>query len=352
MAAHADDTKLARFYCGRRVLVTGHTGLLGRWMVALLSACGAEAVGFARGVADEPGAGVIAFAGDIRNPDAVRKAVAASDASVVLHLSAQSRTRQGQRRLTHETNVLGTVNVLEAVAVSDVAACIVVSSSRDPLTRHTDIDFLDPYNASKFAAEEIALDYRQDALRRAPARGVGIARPAVLIGGEFTADRLVSNVMAALMRGDVPHIRKPDVYRPWQHAVEAAAGILWFAAFLARQPTALSGALNFGMNEPAITVGELVGRLTSLWYDNARTDPVAPAVVDGYWLDYGDAFRELGWAPCWSVDRALAATVEWHRHLAAAPAGGQVTMAQQVERYIDDARSAGVAWAQPSTVLQ
>ena len=78
MAAHADDTKLARFYCGRRVLVTGHTGLLGRWMVALLSACGAEAVGFARGVADEPGAGVIAFAGDIRNPDAVRKAVAAS----------------------------------------------------------------------------------------------------------------------------------------------------------------------------------------------------------------------------------------------------------------------------------
>lgn len=342
-------TRLGAFYRHRRVLVTGHSGLLGRWVLGLLDACGAEPVGLSRGDRPLPVLGRT-LAVDVRDADAVRDAVADARPSAVLHLAAQSHTRTGQRRRTYETNVLGSVNVLDAAAELAVPACVVTGSSRDPALAHADDAFSDPYNASKLAVEHIALDYREDASRCDPGRGVAVARPAVLLGGgDLPRGRLVPEIMATLRAGGRPELRSPGAFRPWQHAVETAAGLLWLAAVLTNAPARTAPAYNFGpsLDQGAVPVGSVAARLRALW----TGEPAAPetdVAVDGYRLDPGLAHHDLGWVPCWTLDRALEATVEWHRADSAGGLAADDVVAGQIRRYARDATAAGAAWAEPA----
>ena len=347
-------TRLAEFYRDRQVLVTGHTGLLGTWVVALLAGCRARPVGLARGTRTPLPGGIHATFADIREFDSVIDAISASGASVALHLAAQPQARMRQRKLTYETNVLGTLNVLESAAVLGIPGCVIVSSSRDSAqVSPGDHEFWDPYNASKLAAEQLGLAYRSDALRADPPRGVAIARPAVLIGGgDQAAGRLVPDVMAALRRGEPLRLRTAGQYRPWQHAIEAASGILWLAAILAREPAMLAPAYNFGLSsQPAtpVSAGTMASRLNALW---SRTRQFPGQGEDrssgGYWLDCRQAQMDLGWAPCWTLDTALMATVDWHRANAQGSAAAHAVMVEQVGCYARDAAAAGLAWAQPA----
>jgi CDP-glucose 4,6-dehydratase len=345
IAPSMPENRLGAFYRGRRVLVTGHTGLLGGWVTEFLGQCGAEAVGLTRGRMPDGSTGCRTVVADIRDADEVAAAFAEVRPAVVVHLAAQSSTRQGERRQTHEINVMGTVNVLEAAETASVAACVVAGSSRDPELRASDAALGNPYNASKFAVEHVVQDYRRAALASTPVRGVAVGRPAVLIGGgDRPSGRVIPDVMAALRRGERPALRTATAYRPWQHAVEAASGLLWLAASLATRPDLPSMAYNFGPghHEP-ISVGTLAGRLTAGWNEEAVVGP-GPGATDGFHLDHERARQDLGWVPCWDVDRALAATIAWHR----ADLAGQAAAvrAEQVGSYAVDAWSAGAAWAQ------
>ena len=335
------------------MLVTGHTGLLGTWVVALLAGCRARPAGFARGTRTQPPGGIHAVSADIRESGPVVDAMSGAGASVVLHLAAQPQARLRQRRLTYETNVLGTLNILEGAAALGIPGCVIVSSSRDPARASPDDrESRDPYNASKLAAEQLVLAYRYDALHADPPRGVAIARPAVLIGGgDQAAGRLVPDVMAALRRGEPPGLRTAGHYRPWQHAVEAASGILWLAALLTREPAGLAAAYNFGLpSRPAtpVTAGTMAFRLAALWSGPRQTPGPRQDPSGGYWLDCRQAQADLGWAPCWTLDTALAATVDWHRAHAQGSEAAHAVMVGQVERYTRDAAAAGAAWAQPA----
>lgn len=329
--------RLAAFYRGRTVAVTGHTGLLGRWVLGLLAAAGAEPVGLSRATAD------------VTDFPRVRDVLDGARPSVVLHLAAQSQARAGRPRETWAVNVLGTVNVLEAAAGAGVAACVVAGSSRDPARAAADGAVRDPYNASKLAAEQAVLDYRHRGLPAA------VGRPAVLIGGgDPNAGRLVPSLLAALARGERPRVRTPSEHRPWQHAVEAAAGLLWLGAALAEGPAAgpvegpaagpvagpVAAAYNFGL--PPGTAPVPVGRLVQLLAGGRPGPPVevggAVEVGEGFGLDDVRARAELGWWSCWSLEQAVAATVQWSR-------GGT---GEQVARYTADAARAGVRWALPA----
>lgn len=321
-------TALGTFYSGRRVLVTGHTGLLGGWVTEFLDQCGAEVTGLTREVADIRDAGRVAAVFERARP------------SVVLHLAAQSSTRHGDRRQTFEINIMGTVNVLEAAETSSVDAVVVAGSSRDPEWPASDAAFGNPYNASKFAMEHVVRDYR----------GVAVGRPAVLFGGgDRPSGRVIPDVLAALRRGEHPALRTATAHRPWQHAVESASGLLWLAARLVTAPERTSAAYNFGpVHAEPVAVGTLADRLTALWTGEAPAETEREP-DDGFGLDHELARRELGWRPCWDLDRALAETVAWHR---ADQAGRSAAVrADQVRRYTADACAAGAAWAQ-SAVLE
>jgi CDP-glucose 4,6-dehydratase len=342
-------TRLAEFYRDRPVLVTGHSGLLGQWVVALLTECCAVPHGLASGRRVGQGA-IPAACADIRDLRAVRVAMAEVRPVVVVHLAAQSHNRNAQRHLTYETNVLGTVNVLESAAELGVPSCVVASSSRDWRQAQEDGEFWDPYNASKLAAEQVTLNYRHDALRADTPRGVAIARPAVLIGGGDTSPgRLVPSVMRALMNGQAPGIANAASYRPWQHAIESAAGLLWLGAALADPSRKLAPAYNFGMPPgTASSVGSLVGRLEAQWSGTPELGTAQAPEVTGYWLDFDGARADLGWLPCWTLDAAAQATVEWYRASQQDPAAVRDVMREQVLRYARSAAAAGAEWAIPS----
>lgn len=338
---------LARFYRSRRVLVTGSSGLLGHWIMALLVACGARAAGLSR----RPPADGLAYPtypADVRDARALDVVVEMVRPSVIVHLAAQAHTRRTETRRTYETNIVGTMNTLEAAAAHQVPACVIASSSRDPATTVTDLAFYDAYNASKLATEQVASGYRADALRSQPLRGVAIARPAVLVGGgDLTPGRLVPDVMAELRAGRTPRLASPTQYRPWQHAVEAAAGVLWLGARLVEAPDRTAPAVNFGLGEavPRVSVGWVAAALVALWRHGEPEQAPGPAPAEGFWLDDTSARAVLGWTACWSLHQALAATVAWHRAHQRGPEVAHAETSAQLARYVADAAAAGMAWA-------
>lgn len=336
------------FWGGRRVLLTGHTGFKGAWLSLWLQALGAEVTGFSGGVVSEPSLYELAHVadgmadevrGDVRDPAAVRAAVDASGASVVLHLAAQPMVRRSflQPRETYETNVMGTVNVLDAVRVAGhetVRAVVNVTSDKcydnfdgreprpfvedDPKGGH------DPYSNSKGCAELVA-----DAYRRSYFSGSGTAGEVrlasvragnVIGGGDWGEDRLVPDIMRAASAGTVVPIRRPDAVRPWQHVLNPLSGYLVVAQALASDDPgvrdAAAGGWNFGPAADDVRpVSWIVSRLTELWPSALEweIDPGPhPHEATFLSLDSGKARARLGWAPRWDLEATLASIVEWH----------------------------------------
>jgi CDP-glucose 4,6-dehydratase len=338
---------------GRRVLVTGHTGFKGAWLSLWLQSLGAEVSGLARGRAGGPslyelagvGAAMREFAVDVRDAEAVRDALARADPEVVLHLAAQPLVRRSLRDpvLTYEVNVMGTVNVLDAVRQAGVAvrAVVVVTSDKsyentgEASRRFVEGDPLggdDPYSSSKACAELVASAYRRSFFSTADAPRVATARAGNVIGGgDWGEDRLIADAMRALERSEALPVRNPHAVRPWQHVLNPLAGYLMLAQALWSDPGAAQ-AWNFGPSAgDARTVGWILERLGELWggaLDWKLDERANPPEAHHLALDSSKAERELQWRPSWELDDALALVVEWHRAHRAGEAMRAVSLAQ------------------------
>jgi CDP-glucose 4,6-dehydratase len=325
---------------GRRVFLTGHTGFKGGWTSLALSALGARVFGFAlapvhdRGIF--PAAGIERDVdhrlGDIRDFPSLAAAMAEARPEIVIHMAAQALVRLSyeQPLETYATNLIGTVNLLEAVRhTPSVRAVIVVTSDKcyadtGDFRAHRETDRLggdDPYSSSKACAEIATAAYCASFFRTEGAAGIATVRAGNVIGGgDWAPDRLVPDAMRAFGADADVLIRNPRAIRPWQHVLDPIIGYLALAQRLMTDGREFAGGWNLGPGAAGeLSVAELMDRLVAAWGTGAgwRLDaaphPPEAAVLK---LDCARAAARLGWRPLLDLDRAISLTTEWYRALA------------------------------------
>lgn len=328
------------FWAARRVLVTGHTGFKGAWLSLWLQSLGAEVLGLARGVPTGPslyelagvGAHTRELAVDVCDSVAVRDALRDAQPEVVFHLAAQPVVRRSLRDpvLTYAVNVMGTVNVLDAVRQvgSEVQAVVVVTSDKcyensgEDSRRFSEEDPLggaDPYSSSKACAELVSSAYRRSFFDGDGSPQLATARAGnVLGGGDWGEDRLVPDSVRAVESCQPLKLRNPHAVRPWQHVLSPLNGYLRLAQALVQDPSRQAArAWNFGPSaQDARAASWIVERLAQLWdgelawqLDAAVNPPEAGHLA----LDSSAAERLLGWHPACGLEQALELVVAWHR---------------------------------------
>ena len=322
------------FWRGKSVFMTGHTGFKGSWLALWLTGAGARVHGFSLApptetnlftearVADGLASHTI---GDICDPASLGAAMQAAAPDVVLHLAAQSLVRRSYREpvQTYATNVMGTVNVLEAVrGCASVRAVVNVTTDKCyenkewvwPYRENEPMGGHDPYSSSKGCAELVTAAYRDSFLHGGGAAVASARAGNVIGGGDWAADRLIPDFFRAAQAGQALEIRHPDATRPWQHVLEPLSGYLALAEALVEQGQPFAQAWNFGpVDEDARPVRWILTRLTALMPGTRWHQPPAEHVHEAglLKLDSSKARSRLHWAPRWGLSRALEQTVNW-----------------------------------------
>lgn len=354
-------------FAGKRVLVTGHTGFKGAWLTEWLLQLGAEVTGYSLPSPTSPAlfeqlghAGRIHHVtGDIRDAAAWRQAVVTAAPEFVFHLAAQPLVRSSYADPvgTFDTNVLGTVQVLEGLrGLTQPCAVVCVTTdkcyeNREWLYGYREEDPLggyDPYSASKAAAEIVVAAYRRSFFHEHPVRVASARAGNVIGGGDWALDRIVPDCVRALAEGRAIPVRNRHATRPWQHVLEPLSGYLLLAARLAADAR-LATAFNFGPGHDANrTVGELVTEILRHWPGEwtDQTQPNAPHEAGRLQLSIDRANALLDWSPTWKFSEAIAATVRWYRSAqAGSPEAIRALTVQQISDYTDAALRQGAGWA-------
>jgi CDP-glucose 4,6-dehydratase len=331
----------AKFWDGRRVFLTGHTGFKGAWLSLWLQKLGAKAAGYALGSPTDPSLFVLANVeagmrhriGDVRDLGTVADAMREHAPEIVIHMAAQALVRASYEdpMETFATNVMGTVTVLEAVRrCRSVRAVLVVTSdkcyeNRERPRGYREEDALggrNPYSASKASAELVTHAYRASFFDPSAfmQHRVGIASVRagnVLGGGDWAADRLVPDAIRAFAAGRTVAIRYPGAVRPWQHVLDPLGGYLLLAEKLFADGLAYGGAWNFGPSDTGVRpVKDVIDGLVALWGGNTAwtRDGADHPHEDGLLsLDCNKARELLAWRPRFAFDEVLALTVDWYK---------------------------------------
>lgn len=308
-------------YADRRVLVTGATGAVGAWMVRWLARLGAEVTGLSRGTR-EPAmptpAGVRVETGDVTDTDRIAALLRGHGIETVFHLAGQATVADGFARpyRTFADNVLGTAAVLDAALRAPRPRAVVVAGTPADATLAGDVP-LAPYAGSKLAAEAVVAGYAHELTQRSAGRvaplAVAVARPGVLLGGDWTPGRLLTDVVAAVRASRPVILRGGGSVRPWQHVLDGVGAMLTLGARLDDGPTQRRRH-DFGCPAGAEhTSAEVV---TTFLRACGRTDwPVEGGdggSADRLVLDCAVAGRELGWRPVWDLNRTTAAAAAWY----------------------------------------
>lgn len=344
------------FWRGKRVFLTGHTGFKGGWLSLWLQFMGAKVYGYALNPPTEPNLFSAADVGknmagstlaDIRDADRLRAAMHSARPEIVFHLAAQSLVRHSyaQPTETYAVNVLGTVNVLEAVrSTPSVKAVVNVTTDKCYENREWPWGYreteamggFDPYSSSKGCAELVTAAYRQSFL--APT-GIALASARagnVIGGGDWAADRLLPDFLRAMDAGEILKIRSPQATRPWQHVLEPLSGYLTLAERLYEEGMAFAEAWNFGPREDdARPVRWIVERLSELRKDVNWQCDETPHPHEAHYLklDSSKARHHLDWQPRWNLQTALQQTLAWHEAWRNAADMRSVTLAQ-IDEYL------------------
>lgn len=325
------------FWKNKKVFLTGHTGFKGSWLSLWLQNLGAQVTGYSLSPPTKPSLfevadvakGMTSVIGDVQHFDQLKEALIKSKAEIVIHMAAQSLVRYSYSNPieTYLTNVMGTVNLLEAVRhCKTVEAVVNVTSDKcyenkewvwgyrenDPMGGH------DPYSSSKGCAELVSAAYR-DSYFNQPESTVALASTRagnVIGGGDWALDRLIPDIMNAFMEKRCVTIRNPNAIRPWQHVLEPLHGYLLLAEKLSNHGKTFCGGWNFGPNdEDTKPVSWIVDSITKLWGPEASSEIKKSDLHEAQYLklDCSKAKAELAWSPKLSLPSALEATVTWYR---------------------------------------
>jgi CDP-glucose 4,6-dehydratase len=322
------------FYKNRRVFITGHTGFKGTWLCRILLHAGADVTGFSSGVPTSPSLfeqvglekEMRSITADIRNGEKLAKSVNEARADIVFHLAAQPLVRLSYREpvMTYETNVMGTVNVLEAVRLtSSVRSCVNVTTDKVyennewcwGYRENEKLCGLDPYSNSKSCSELATYSYRRSFFGGENAPAVSSARSGNVIGGgDYADDRIIPDCVRAASAGKEIIVRNPYSVRPYQHVLECLSGYLLLAEKqYGNKP--IEGAYNFGPDsEGCVTTEKLVGLFCDAWGDGAKwraQGENGPHEANFLKLDCAMAKAILGWHARWDIKTAIRKATEF-----------------------------------------
>lgn len=326
------------FYRGKRVFVTGHTGFKGAWLCRILVGAGAIVTGYSLEPPTQPNlfdlAGLegkmTSVIGDVRDREKLMKAFQAARPEIVLHLAAQPIVRDSYKdpAYTYETNVMGTVNLLECVRLAEVPPRSVVNITTDKVYHNNEwvwgyredepLDGFDPYSNSKSCSELVTHSYKSSFFAGTDAPAISTARAGNVIGGgDFANDRIIPDCIRAVQAGKPIGVRNPHSTRPYQHVLEPLFAYLMIAQ-RQYEDKSFAGWYNVGPDEcDCVTTGQLVELFQEkwgegfAWIDQAEKD--APHEANFLKLDCSKLKSVFGWKPRWHIGEAVEKTVEWTR---------------------------------------
>lgn len=344
------------FFSGKRIFLTGHTGFKGSWMSRILISCGAELTGFSLNPPTEPNLFELAdisgrmnsVIGDIRDFKALEEAYVACDPEIVIHMAAQPIVRDSYKDpvYTYETNVMGTVNILECMRRHKGARSF-LNVTTDKVYKNNEwewgyrenepLDGFDPYSNSKSCSELVTHSYKDSFFSAENAPAISTARAGNVIGGgDFANDRIIPDCVRAAVKGEDIVVRNPYSTRPYQHVLEPVCAYLMIVKeqYLDRSKASW---YNIGPDDcDCVTTGDIVDMFCDSWGGMKRvdrSDPNAPHEANFLKLDSSKLKKTFGWTPTWHMKETIDKVTEWTRVWAA---GGDVPaiMDRQIEEFI------------------
>lgn len=322
------------FYKGKNVFITGHTGFKGAWLCKILSLAGASVTGYALNPPTNPSLFEIAeiekditsVIGDIRDFDALKRAFDKAKPEIVLHLAAQPIVIEGYRSpaYTYETNVMGTVNILECVRLSDtVRSFLNVTTDKVYLNRewawgyreNEELDGYDPYSNSKSCSELVTHSYKNSFFDKDNSPAISTARAGNVIGGgDFAADRIIPDAIRSIEKGENVLVRNPNSTRPYQHVLEPLFAYLMIAK-AQYEDKKYSGWYNVGPDDcDCVTTGDLMDKFCKSWGEGLSwyTKTVnGPHEANFLKLDCSKIKSVFGWRPRWHMDKTISKICDW-----------------------------------------
>jgi CDP-glucose 4,6-dehydratase len=367
------ETLFSGVYSGKTVLVTGHTGFKGSWLILWLQLLGARVIGYALPPHTEPSLfqlsnaqeGITHIIGDTRDLSKVREVCQTYKPDFVFHLAAQSLVRYSYEHPveTYETNVMGTIHLFEAIrATPSVRVCVNVTSDKCYENREWEYSYrendpmggYDPYSSSKGCAELITAAYRRSFFNignSPPVRLASVRAGNVIGGGDWARDRLIPDCVRSLAAKSPVIVRNPEAVRPWQYVLEPLSGYLWLGACLWNTPSTFEGSWNFGPHTAGnVSVRQIVNQVVAMWGEGewkhvCQEQSQEPHEARTLTLDITKSSSVLGWEPITSVSQAMTETIGWyleqHRHRTLDVKAATI---DRINRFVQAAISKNAMW--------
>lgn len=343
------------FYKNKKVFITGHTGFKGSWLTLWLTMMGAKVLGYALEPNTDPSLfnvlnlhkDIDHIIGDIRDFEKLREIITEFKPEIVFHLAAQPLVRLSYRepRLTYETNVMGTVNLLEAIRqTKSIRAVVNVTSDKcyenkewvwgyrenDPMGGY------DPYSSSKGCSELITAAYRNSYFKNTETAIASARAGNVIGGGDWAEDRLIPDIVRSLSKGKQIIIRSPKATRPWQHVLEPLSGYLLLGRLLYEKGQEFAEAWNFGPNDSCMmTVEEIVKKSIEIWGSGSYVvdSSEQPHEANLLKLDVSKSFMRIKWTSKLNCSETLLDTFGWYKEYYETASEVHGTSRKQISEY-------------------